>query len=97
MFLGLPFNIASTSLLCLIVAKLCGLEAGRVSISIGDAHIYESHIPACREQIRRECYPLCSLRPLPVHTLEDVENAKLDYFVLKDYKCHPRIPAAMIA
>jgi len=45
----------------MIIAALCGLEPGRVSITLGDTHIYEAHIPACREQLMRECYTLPTL------------------------------------
>lgn len=46
-FLGLPFNIASMGLLCVILARLCHLTPGTVGITLGDIHIYESHIEAC--------------------------------------------------
>ena len=52
-FLGLPFNIASTALLLKLIAHQTDLEAGRVLIQVGDAHIYEEHISACQEQLSR--------------------------------------------
>lgn len=96
-FLGLPFNIASTSLLCVILAKLCGLEPGTVGITIGDAHIYEAHIPACEKQLSRECYPLPTLKPLAFETIKDVEDSKLEDYETDNYKYHPSIRAPMFA
>lgn len=52
-FLGLPFNIASTALLLKLVAHQVGYEVGRVLIQVGDAHIYEEHFEACHEQLLR--------------------------------------------
>jgi len=52
-FLGLPFNIASTALLLKLVAHQVGYEAGRVLVQVGDAHIYEEHFEACHEQLSR--------------------------------------------
>lgn len=60
-FLGLPFNIASTALLLKLIAHQCSLAPGRVLIQIGDAHIYEEHIGACREQLTRTPGPLPSV------------------------------------
>jgi thymidylate synthase len=95
--LGLPFNIASTSLFCVIISKLCGLKPGKVSITLGDAHIYETHLDACKEQLCRECHSFPTLKPLSFETLEEVENSGLKDYVLMDYQCHPRIAAAMVA
>ena len=81
----------------MILAKICGREAGRVSITLGDAHIYTEHVKMCKEQLKRECYPLPTLRPLPINSLQDVEESKLEYYVVKEYQCHPRIAAKMMA
>lgn len=96
-FLGLPFNIASTSLFCVIISKLCNLKPGSVSITLGDAHIYETHLDACKEQLSRECYTFPTLETLKFQTLEEVENSELKDYKLNDYKYHPRIAAAMVA
>tara|TARA_B110000008_G_scaffold28679_1_gene25724 strand:+ start:1690 stop:2517 length:828 start_codon:yes stop_codon:yes gene_type:complete len=60
-FLGLPFNIASTALLLSLMAHQVGRAPGRVIIQIGDAHIYAEHYEACRKQLTREPGPLPSI------------------------------------
>lgn len=92
MFLGVPFNIASYSLLTYIVAKLTGLQPGRLIHVIGDAHIYANHIDQVREQLTREA------RPFPKLTLidrgqEDPADFVFDDFVLEGYDPHPAIKA----
>lgn len=57
-FLGLPFNIASTALLLQLIAHEVDLEPGRVIIRLGDAHVYEEHVEACLEQLRSPCADL---------------------------------------
>ena len=57
-FLGVPFNIASYSLLLMIVADVCGLKPGTFVHTIGDAHIYSNHIDQVNLQLSREPYPL---------------------------------------
>jgi len=63
-FLGLPFNIASTSLLVHLLADIVGMSPGLVHINVGDAHIYEEHIDACKEQLSREPNTLPTLEIL---------------------------------
>lgn len=96
-FLGLPFNIASMSLLCHILARLCHLKPGRVSITLGDAHIYEDHMNACKTQLACDCYPLPSLAPLSINTLEDVEQSGRSEYTVREYTSHPSIKANMFA
>jgi thymidylate synthase len=54
MMLGVPFNIASYALLCHLLAKHAGMTAGMLTMSLNNAHIYENHISAAREQIQRQ-------------------------------------------
>jgi len=54
LFLGLPFNIASTALLCMIISKVMNMKANEICISICDNHIYEEHIEQVKEQLRNE-------------------------------------------
>ena len=53
-FLGVPFNIASYSLLCMVLAKILGLKPGKFVHMYGDIHIYENHIEQVKEQIKRK-------------------------------------------
>ncbi len=96
-FLGIPFNIASTSLLLTIVAQLTGLEPGKVHLLIGDYHIYWSHLDAVNEQLKRTPKNLPKLEMTLFKTLEVVENASLDDFKISGYECDPAIKANMVA
>lgn len=97
LFLGLPFNIASTSLLLYIVAKLVGMEPDNVHITLGDCHIYESHINQVKEQLKRQPMLFPKLIIPDFKTIEDVEQSNYKDFLLQDYNCHPSIKADMVA
>jgi len=95
-FLGLPFNIASTALLTALIAHQVGREPGQLFINIGDAHIYEEHVAACRLQLARSAFPLSTIR------IERPADDALWCFgtgdvVLMNYKCHNSIKAPMKA
>lgn len=94
-FLGLPFNIASTSLLLYIVAKLTNLVPFKVHIHIGDAHIYSDHLSAVETQLSRIPYNLPTLTIKDVHTLEDVETSSYEDYTINNYEHHPSIKATM--
>ena len=97
LFLGLPFNIASTTLLLYIVAKLVGMQPDNVHISLGDCHIYEVHINQVKEQLKRQPFKFPKLIIPEFKSLEDVEQATFKDFILEDYNCHPSIKAEMVA
>jgi dihydrofolate reductase/thymidylate synthase len=97
LFLGLPFNIASTSLLLYIVAKLVGMEPDNVHISLGDCHIYEVHKNQVQEQIKRQPMKFPKLIIPEFKLLEDVEQSNYKDFILQDYNSHPSIKAEMVA
>jgi len=90
-FLGVPFNIASYSLLTMMVAKVCGLQPREFVHSFGDAHLYSNHIEQARLQLARDP------RPLPtMHIDRDVESIfdfRFEDFRLADYDPHPHIKA----
>lgn len=91
-FLGLPFNIASYSLLTYIIADICKLKPGRLIICIGDAHIYKNHISQVKEQVKRSSfdYPTLKIK----RKLTDIDDVTFDDFDLT-YKSHPSISADM--
>ncbi|MCA1579554.1 MAG: thymidylate synthase [Acidobacteria bacterium] len=90
-FLGLPFNIASYSMLTHMMAQQCDLDVGDFSIVIGDTHLYENHLEQARLQITRD--PL----PLPQLTIHRKPPSIFDYkfedFEIVNYQSHPHIAA----
>jgi thymidylate synthase/dihydrofolate reductase len=94
-FLGLPFNIASTSLLAYIVADLTNLIPKNVHIHIGDAHIYMDHEEAVKTQLSRVSYDLPQLDMKQMISIEDVERSSLNDYTIKNYVHHPPIKATM--
>ena len=92
MFLGVPFNIASYSLLVHIIARECGLEVGDFVWTGGDCHIYNNHFDAVEEQLSREPKPL----PMLVFTEgKKIADYDIDDFVLDNYNPDPAIKAEM--
>lgn len=85
--LGMPFNIASYSLLLLIVAKICNLNAAEFVYTVGDAHIYDTHITGLSEQIKRK--PLKF--PSVICTVSEIDNIKSKDIELFNYKSHEKI------
>ena len=91
MFLGVPFNISSYSLLTCIIAKECKLELGEFIHTLGDYHIYHRHFAQVEEQIKR------SVKILPKLKFESkkIFNYKVNDFKLINYDCHPGLKAEM--
>lgn len=87
-FLGIPFNIASYSLLILLIAKETGLQPGTFVHTIGDAHIYNNHIEQAKLQITREPKKLPKVKLLSDKSIFDYEYKDIE---LEDYDPHPLI------
>ncbi len=90
-FLGVPFNIASYSLLTMMVAQICGLELGEFIHTIGDAHIYSNHIEQVKLQLSREPRPLPKM--IINKNIKDINDFKFEDFELIDYNPHKGIKA----
>jgi dihydrofolate reductase/thymidylate synthase len=96
-FLGLPFNITSTSLFLNIISKLTKKVPGYVNLHLGDCHIYSSHLDAVKTQLSNLNYKLPKLQIPDFETLEQVEKSTYKDYVILDYESHPSIKAEMIA
>ncbi len=90
-FLGVPFNIASYSLLLMMMAQVTGLNAGEFVHTFGDAHLYLNHMDQVEEQLSREPLPLPRMRINP--GVKDIFSFSFDDFELVDYQSHPAIKA----
>lgn len=93
MFLGVPFNIASYSLLLHMVAQVTGLDADEFVHVLGDTHIYSNHVEQVKEQLSRKEYPLPKLWLNP--KIKDIDKFTMDDIKLVDYQSHPSIKAEM--
>lgn len=92
-FLGVPFNIASYSLLTLMIAQVCNLLPGEFVHTLGDAHLYNNHLEAARLQLTRQPYPPPSMRLNP--GVKSIFGFKFEDFSLENYQAHPNIKAAI--
>jgi thymidylate synthase len=90
-FLGVPFNIASYSLLTHMVAQVCDLEAGEFIHTLGDAHLYLNHLEQAREQLSREPRALPQLRLNPA--VRSIDNFRFKDVEVLNYDPHPSIKA----
>ena len=91
MFLGVPFNIASYSLLIHILAKECGYQVGEFILSLGDFHIYEEHFNQVKIQLTREP----KTNPNLQFEQKKINEYKTSDFELINYEHHPKILAPM--
>ena len=94
MFLGIPFNISSVSLLVYIIASITDTKPGKISIVIGDAHIYENHIDQVKLQISREPFPFPQIKiNKDLSSIEDIEKLQFEDFELIGYNCYDTLKA----
>ena len=93
MFLGVPFNIASYSLLTHLIAQVCDLDVGEFVHTLGDAHIYLNHIEQVKEQIQREPLPAPQLWLNP--NIKDINKFTMADIRLVGYESHSAIKAEM--
>ncbi len=90
--LGMPFNLASYSLLTMIIAKSCNLGLGWIYYTGSDVHLYKTHVEQAKQQLTREP------RQLPKVSIQEhasIEEYDFGSFELCNYKPHPAIKAPM--
>ena len=88
-FLGVPFNIASYSLLTMMIAQVCNLQYGDFVHTLGDAHIYKNHFEQVKTQLTRK--PKTLPKMMINSKIKNIFDFKFEDFVLVDYDPHPHI------
>ena len=88
-FLGVPFNIASYALFTMMIAQVCGYQAGEFIHTFGDAHIYDNHQKQLELQLTRDVKPLPKMKINP--SVKNISDFTFDDFQLIDYSPHPHI------
>ena len=95
-FLGVPYNIASSALLLTVVSSLTNKTPRHLKITMGDTHLYESHINQAQIQMTRVPYAFPKLRVKPLSSLDIVSHLASHDFVLEGYNSHSVIKAEMV-
>lgn len=94
-FLGVPFNIASYSLLTMMLAQVCGYEAGEFVHMLGDTHLYGNHYEQAKEQMSREPRPFPTIKINPA--IKNIDDFKFEDFEIVGYDPHPPIKGDITA
>jgi thymidylate synthase len=92
-FLGVPFNIASYALLTMMIAQVCGMEAGEFIHTFGDVHLYNNHLDQAREQLTRIPRPLPIMKINP--NITSIFDFKYEDFELSEYHPYAHIKASV--
>ena len=92
-FLGVPFNIASYSLLMHMIAHVLNFEVGDFVYTVGDLHLYKNHIDQAKTQILRKPYDLANLKIN--RTIDDIFSFEYKDFEIVNYMAHPHIKGAI--
>lgn len=95
LFLGVPYNIASYSLLLLAVAHITRLHPREVVLNMGDCHVYETHIPQAQKQLERTPLPFPRVVFRRPSALTDIDDFAMESFELRGYQAHGRLAAEM--
>ena len=93
MVLGVPFNIASYSLLTCLIAQVTGLKPGEFVHTMGDMHVYNDHIEPLKEIDQLVPFPFPEIEINP--NIKDIDSFKYEDIKLKGYKSHPKIAMKM--
>ena len=91
LFLGVPFNIASYSLLAMMVSQVVDLRPGDFIHTFGDLHLYQNHLAQAREQLTRDCRSLPRMKLNPA--IKKMRDFRFEDFELIGYDPHPAIKA----
>lgn len=91
--LGVPFNIASYSLLTYMIAMVCDMQPGEFIHVMGDAHVYSNHVDALKEQLKRtpRSFPKLTIK----RNVTDIDDFKFEDFEVSDYDPYPSIKMKM--
>jgi thymidylate synthase len=93
LFLGVPFNIASYSLLCMMIAKVCNLQLGDFVHTLGDTHLYLNHLEQAKLQLTRTPKVLPTMK---IHGAQkNINQFCFDDFELLNYNPEPHIKASV--